>query len=266
MCYHDLTQIIKIMIKFILKKSWVLGFGIFAFSFCGVSYPKKSVAQDNVLLVNPVERPVVQRCFIEYNGKKLTECATVGDVTGINYAIDLSNGSIINTWRGAFIDATTMWTGRGQEQLAKPLGKVNIHSDKPAFAVLENESMKWPGSIQDGYVFKGYSLNESGRPIFSYILKGIGIEDQILPAEGNRGLTRTLTFTDSKGSENIEFLLAESKKIEKVSKSLYAVDESKYHIQIDEKKFRVLIKQEDDGFKLIAQPKKTKQINYSIIW
>lgn len=251
------------MITNTLKKRWVLITWLFTLS---LGLPTTLLAQEPILLINPVDHPIVQRCFIEYNHKKRTECAAVGEVSGVHYAIDLSNGSIINTWRGAFIDATSMWTSRGELQLAQPLGTVVVHSDKPAFALLDGKEANWPDSIQVGYDFKGYQLDESGRPIFSYHFKGVEIEDRIVPEKDNQGLMRSLTFTGLGNPIDLSFLLAESNKIERVAKNLYVIGDLGYYIKIDESKSKVFIKKEKDGFSLVTNANKNKQINYSIIW
>ena len=251
------------MIKDTLKKRWILVCWILTFILC---CPAALSAQEAILLINPTDQPIVQRCFIEYNNTKRTECAAVGEVAGVHYAIDLSNGSIINTWRGAFIDATSMWTDRGILQLAKPLGKVNVLSNKPAFALLGEKEVNWPDSIQEGYDFKGYQLDNVGRPIFSYTFKGIEIEDRITPEKEHQGLIRNLKFTNLEKPFYLSFLLAESNKIEKIGKNLYAIGDLTYYIKIDEGKSHVSIKKEKDRFRLVTQADKNKQINYSIIW
>lgn len=222
-------------------------------------------AQQRPLLLNPQKNVIVQRCFIQYNDTKKTECVAVGEVSGIHYVIDVANASILNTWRGAFIDVASMWTERGQLQLAEPLGKVNVHTSKPAFAILNNDT--WPNGVQAGYKFKGYSLDSIGRPTFLYSFDNYSVEDAIMPEKEHRGLHRELLFkSDIVNQVPISFLLAEATKIEKLRKNIYSIDDATYYIEIDEKKWPVNITHLNDKYMLITQSNKKQQINYSIIW
>lgn len=246
-----------------LNKSWRRAIGI---ALVGCCISTASLAQQNPVLINPIEETVVQRCFIEYNQQKKTECAAVGDPTGMHYVVDLSNGSILNTWRGAFIDAANMWVDRGQKQVVTPLGKVVVHSDKPAFAKMGSSDEKWPDSIQEGFIFKGYEVLASGRPVFNYLFKGIEIADKIEPESNHEGLKRTLSFENQGKPIDISFLLAESNTIKKVAKNLYAIGDLPYHIKINGSKGKVSIVKDEDRFQLVTQAGKEGEINYSIIW
>lgn len=224
------------------------------------------------IIVTPEKGTIVQRCFIEYDQKKRTFCVAVGEPGQIHYAMDLSQGAIINLWKGKFINATTMWTGRGQEQIAHPLGSEIELSRKPAFAILQNKDEAWPDSMEhkNNYHFKGYQLDEHGRPTFKYLFKGVLIEDKITPENNDKYLTRTLRINSGNDIKDLWFRLAESSQIELLPDGLYGIDDKSYYIKVDSStKEKPLIRKIKDGEELLipaALVNDQDQLKYSIIW
>ncbi len=225
------------------------------------------------IIMTPKDQVIVQRCFIEVGGIKRTFCVAVGDPGRIHYAMDLSQGAIINLWKGGFIDATTMWTSRGEEQLAKPLDENVIKlSSEPNFASLRNKQQSWPDSIQgrDKYQFKGYKLDEQGRPEFRYKFDGVTILDKIVPVDNNQSLTRTMKIKGENDESHIWIRLAKGQNIKKVKKSSYNVVDKKYRIDlVSNKKQKPIIRVVSGGMELIvpvAMNANQGEVKYSIIW
>lgn len=249
-----------------LKNKKIIEIGI-CMLYLLILFPKIGSSQSPSLILNPSEKNLVQRCFIEYDGKKRTECVAVGDISGIHYAIDISNGSIINVWRGGFIDVTTMWTDRGELQLAIPLGKKIILSDIPTFSLSKASNQPSSNSAQDNLSFKGYSLNSENRPIFQYRFNNCEITDKTEPGKDYKGLNRELKFNGPIESVfNTTAVLAEATKIEKINKNLYAINNQEYYILIDEKKHKVTLQNNQGKESLISIPNKGNSIQYSILW
>lgn len=227
---------------------------------------------DRPIILEPGKRTIVQRCFLADGEKKRTFCVAVGAPERIHYAMDLSQGTVINLWKGEFLDVTTMWTSRGEEQLAKPLGSVLELSTKPVFAILQNENAAWPDSmeVQKNYQFKGYQLDEQMRPTFQYLFNGAAITDRITATDNSRYFTRTLSVKGENSRKNLWFRLAEGSKIENLGKGLYAVNDKTYYIRINAVHgLKPVIRKIKNGEELLipaAFNHNQAQLEYSIIW
>lgn len=190
------------------------------------------------LMVTPLDKTVMQRCFLGEDHQKLTVCAVVGEPEQIHYGINLEQGAVIRLWKGDFIDATTMWESRGALQLARPMGSVISLPSQPLFAQLTNTQAAWPEFMQQGFAFKGYVLDKPGRPTFYYNFKGIQITDRTVPSENFRALTRTVQFENKAMENNLWIRLAAGTKIEKLEDGLYAINNKTYYIRLGSKKQR----------------------------
>jgi len=235
------------------------------------SVPKRRRPAPRPILLNPTNETIVQRCFIKYNGEKRTFCASVGDPSGIHYALDMSQAEILNVWKGGFIDATTMWDDRGVIQLAEPTGSKIEMDAKPTFALLNNLEKEWPDSIDhsQNFSFKGYSLNEKGQPLFKYVFNGTLIEDNIVP-ENEQFLTRTLLANTGEQTDKLWFLLGHGQQIEQIGRDLFSINNGQFYIKIHPGESRnVHTRKGKNGDELIAQavPAQNKlRLVYSIIW
>lgn len=242
---------------------------------CCCFFPYISSAQfdGKPIIMIPKDQVIVQRCFIEVEGIKKTFCVAVGDPGQIHYAMDLSQGAIIDLWKGGFIDATTMWTSRGEEQLAKPLGENIIKlPSEPNVASLQNKEQAWPDSMQtrDKYQFKGYKLDEQGRPAFRYKFGEVTILDKIVPVDNDQNLTRTMKISGENDQNQLWIRLAEGQSIKKTKKGSYHVVDKNYRINlVFNKKQKPIIRQASDGMELIipvAMKANQGEVKYSIIW
>lgn len=226
--------------------------------------------QDRQIIVTPQLKTIVQRCFIEDNLKKRTFCAAVGDPDKINYAMDLSQGALINFWKGGFIDATTMWTGRGQTQIAEPLGSTFEISPSPNFAILSHEKDKWPEKQSDKFKFKGYKIDASGKPTFLYTLDDFIIQDKTDPQEKGRFLTRTYQVSSGNRTSTLWFKLAEGTSIKQIGKDMYSINNNSYYIKYtNHQNSKAILRETSLGYELIVPlsgSKNQTEIQYSIIW
>ena len=223
------------------------------------------------IIVEPGKRTMVQRCFMANGLQKRTFCVAVGEPEQIHYAMDLSLGAVISVWKGSFLDVTTMWTGRGEKQLARPLGSTIELSSGPTVALLKNKDETWPDTIleRNNYQFKGYRLDKQNRPIFKYIIHGVAIEDRIIPENNVQYLTRTLTVNDKGNTKNLWFRLVKGSQIKLLPNGLYSIDNSSYYIGIKSKNKYPLIRKGPDGEELLVPVVLNEgqaQLSYSIIW
>ncbi|MBX3256442.1 MAG: DUF1080 domain-containing protein [Chitinophagaceae bacterium] len=221
------------------------------------------------LIVTPVNKTIMQRCFLGTKDHKMTVCAVIGEPGQIHYGINLEQGSIIRLWKGDFIDATTMWESRGEIQLARPLGSVISLPSQPQVAQLTNDQAPWPELMQQGYKFKGYFLDKQGRPVFNYTFNGLQISDRTVPSDDDRILTRTLQFDNNAAGNNLWIRLAAGDKIEKLEDGLYAINNKSYYLRLDGKKQRGAILRNINGREELLIPASalsTQGLTWSYIW
>ena len=210
---------------------------------------------------------VMQRGFLMHKDVKKTHCISVGTTNKVNYSYDLANGSLLQVWRGKFLDVTKMWYGRGGEQLGSPIGTPILFSGNPAIAILENENSVWPDAIIDADNYKqlGYELDNDGSPSFLTELHGSLIRSSFIPLDDSRGLKKVISV---EAKATIWHKIAEGSTIEKLSNNSYLIDDKNYFVELSEANQQELAIRTSEGKKelLVKIPVGKKEINYTIIW
>jgi mono/diheme cytochrome c family protein len=138
----------------------------------------------------------------------------VGLPGGMNYAFNAQNGSLAAVWKGEFVSIN--WKSQGAGDF-NPIGKhVSLPQDV-SFLPLAEAPAQWPllpplpsKEAPDNldptypreykYAYKGYSLDATDTPTFTYRSGDVAITDHIAPMDRapSQALRRTLTFTTGK--------------------------------------------------------------------
>lgn len=244
---------------------------ILVLCFCSLTITPISAQQNQEQIVlTPKNRTIVQKCFIELDGVKRTFCAAVGEPNKVHYAIDLSTGAIVKIWKGKFLDATTMWTGRGHEQLAKPLGnKILTMKSSPTFLFYDSVHHLNENVTSD---FKGYEVDDQGSPTFKYLVNGVEVVDRIWSTQGDtQKLHRKVKFSGNTASgQNIKFRLAQGSSIKRIKKNIFSINNNSYIITIRGKlrSEPVIQKTERDQSLIISLSgiRNSNELEYSIAW
>lgn len=183
-------------------------------------------------------RPVIYRNFIEGLSPR---GIAVGYPEGIGIAWDANSMSLSQVWKGAFIDASRHWIGRGQGK-QPPLGDqiLPLESAVPV-AELASIDAPWPNKTarKDGYRFLGYRLNSQGQPTFRYRLGEIVVDDTPVPFrdESNQvGIRRELKLSGS--ARNLILRVASANKLVQ-SGDTYSVDDQ-YSVQVSSDNLQVV--------------------------
>ena len=214
-------------------------------------------APEPLIAVKAQGNAEIIRSFMNHQGKKLTHVVSVGDPAQVHYAYDLMQGALLQVWRGDFLNATDMWHERGEPQTATALGApVLLAGNAPVY----DKTLK-KDSVTD-YQYKGYTLNASGQPTFSYQYKNLRITDMPAPAEQGRGLKRTLAII-GEGREKVMFRIAQGKSITPVGDGLYNIGNGSYFVQISQGLFPRIETYLDQQVLLLPG---NESIQFSIIW
>jgi hypothetical protein len=218
---------------------------------------------DMPLLVSARKEPAMLRAFLDYKGDRSlrrTHTIGVGDPSGMNYIWDNDLGAISCIWRGDFVDATSMWIGRGDGSF-KPLGDPIYLDNTPQLDVLNTLSAPFSEVYKDGdFRPRGYKINEDVKqPIFQYTYKGMDFTDALYPDALSNTLIRELKVTNA--DPNAYSRLAHGKSIVKTKDNEYLIDGDYYILSPKDVILRTVSNQQE----LIA-PLKSGSLRYSLVW
>ncbi len=171
-------------------------------------------------------RPTIYRNFVEGLSPR---AIAVGYPEQGNLAWDAGRLSLSMLWKGAFIDASKHWVGRGPGTQG-PLGDepITLESDVP-LARLDAPQSSWPtGSAHElGYRFLGYRLNADGQPTFRYRLGDVLVEDTPYPlVEDGRfaGFRREFTLSGPTTTD-LYWRVARGQNIVRQAAGAYRIDD-----------------------------------------
>jgi mono/diheme cytochrome c family protein len=181
----------------------------------------------------PAQEPIIHRTFMEGVGPR---SILAGFPERVHAAFDANIVRLAKVWRGRFFDGSGVASGRS-DKFFKPLGKDIINMPAgPAFAALESQSEPWPSpEMTDRNVggrFKGYSVDEQGRPRFRYELNGVKIEERVVPVLRPGGAILKREFTLNGSGKNFFLLAGSGKDVDHTSTTDWIVD-GDLEIQID---------------------------------
>jgi hypothetical protein len=229
------------------------------------------ISDPNVSSNDPVDPILIQangntllRSFVDLADKiRITHAVNVGSPEKVHYTYDLNKGAIVQVWRGEFLDATSMWHGRGDGS-ARPMGMLQRFG-KPVLSVerLSSPQAAWAeDTAGSGYRPKGYVLDGSDRPAFRYTVYGATINDATTVLENGQGLHREITLQGP--ASDLFVRIAAGKNIEAVSNGLYVLDDKTYYIRMDDDNTKPLIRDAAGGKELIVSLQ--NKIGYAILF
>jgi mono/diheme cytochrome c family protein len=134
----------------------------------------EGVERGRGLQIEVRDRPVVLRTFLESTGAR---GIAIGTPVGVHFAFDAQAVRMVEAWKGAFLDASGAWTGRGGSNL-RGRGPVVWKAPEGPPLVLSG----WPaahGWPEQKLRFHGYRLDSSGDPTLLYEIDGVHVAERI---------------------------------------------------------------------------------------
>lgn len=192
---------------------------------------------DPILL--EADSPTVFRSFMDLpldgrpGGERLTHSISVGDLKQLHYTYDMNRGSIVQAWRGRFLDVTPMWYSRGNGS-SRPVGSV-LNLGEPQLTVAKLQNPQQTGAVDTtgiNYKSLGYKLDANNLPTFMYSLHGTKVEDTPRLLDNAQGIQRTITF--EKPAKDMHVRLISGKRIERISKDLYMVGDKEFYLRLED--------------------------------
>ena len=211
------------------------------------------------------------RGFMWHQNRKKTLAISVGDPGNIHYSMDLKQGNLMYIWKGDFLDVTEMWHDRGEPQVAKPQGSVIELSGEPAVAMLLSKDATWPDSTNADFQFKGYSVDPQGHPAFRYLVNGVSVQDQLLPGDENRVLSRQMQLKSTgQAGGNLYCLLATGSRIVQLAEGVYAINDKAYYLELEgAKEAKPIIRQSKNRQELlvpVSWKDNQSMVRYRLVW
>ena len=217
--------------------------------------------------------PVLLRSFEWHRHSKRTTVMSVADPMGVHYSYDLAQGAPIFVWRGPFLETTQMWDGRGEDQIARPVGSTVDLSGTPTVAFLGDANAAWPDSLPDEREFTrlGFQLDKAGRPTIRSRVHGITVEDALRPDSSGPSLHRELRLhaPTSASTDGIYVLLAQGKTIARQSDGSYAVDDRSYLVTLPSGAAQPVLREQSGRAELLLPVRFDRgeaAVSYSIVW
>ncbi len=225
------------------------------------------------IYLNPGRETLMHRSFVDYQkdpstkSRRITHAISVGEPADVHYTMDLGTGALVQVWKGGFMNATPMWHERGNGS-ARALGSVIKLSDAPTIAYLTDKNGTWPATFEANiFKSKGYDIDQSGRPVFKYVVNGTEVEDRTYPEEEGKVLTREIKVNGQKQA-NLYCRIAEGVDITAMPDGTYTVDNKAFYVKVgDTGGAKPEIRNSGNRKELVVPiDAKSTGVKYSLIW
>ncbi len=207
--------------------------------------------------------PRLLRSFFEYEGTKLTHVLSVGSPASVHFSYDLASATLLQAWRGPFLDVTQMWHERGEPQLAVPLGSALTFPSAP---LLSRGDAAGPAADAPDPVYRGYELDENGYPSFRYEIGEVTLLDHLEVAGDGTEIRRSLKV---EGERNGLWLrLAVAKDITPLGHATYAIGDRSYYLTLGDAAADAVILRHRDGRQELMLPLSSDRssVTYAVKW
>lgn len=242
--------------------------GLRGFLLSDMEEMQRSTTVDPILVA--AEDTPILRSFMDLpGGYRITHSVSVGSPKKVHYTYDMDYGSLVQLWRGDFLNATPMWHSRGDGS-SRPQGSVEYFTNDPQLTIvrLSSKNGKWPEDTAGSHFRpKGYVLNDQDRPVFQYEVYNASIKDDIQVLEGGKGLQRKISIKNEAGNSGgqLYIRLAQGSTIQPLKKGMYLVDDKAYYLKIEDAGDGEPFVRTVDGHKELLLPVH-QQLTYSILF
>jgi hypothetical protein len=244
---------------------WVNGPGFREVSYASKSSSTTGNGTDPILV--SAETNTILRSFMDFakspksKRTRVVHAVNVGSPSKLHYTYDLDNGTILQVWRGEFLDATPMWHNRGDGS-SRPRGSVTVFGNEMTLGKVNGQSKWVTDTTGSGYRPKGYVLNENDVPTFQYMAFGSPVTDYI-SVVNDQYFERIIKVNNP--TSGLVARIANGESIEKISDGLYAVNGKAYYIQLADKKAKIELRNSDGQQELLI-PVNNGEVKYSILF
>jgi len=253
---------------------WVEGPGVERQALHDESASGASALPVNPIFLEPQLEPVVLRSFVRHRGTKRVVAVSVADPLGVHFSYDLAQGALLYAWRGPFLETTQMWSGRGEDQTAEPIGGAITFPGTPSLAFLASASAAWPDSVDERQFRRdGYLLDKGARPTFLYQLRGVVVEDMIRPAPDGLSLRRELHLRAppamAGASDALYVELGRGEQVTRDSDGSYVVGDRTFYITVPAGGAVPMVRRQGSHDELLVPVRFSRgeaTVAYNVVW
>ncbi|MEX0906532.1 MAG: DUF1080 domain-containing protein [Balneolaceae bacterium] len=180
------------------------------------------------------DKPLLRSFMDLPDGSRVTHAVSVSSLEKLHYTYDLNHGSLVQVWRGNFLNTTPMWYNRGDGS-SRPEGTVEHLVPNPSLAInkLESGEASWSDDTAGtGFRSWGYRLDKNDNPVFVYEIYSAVVSDEIRVVDDGRGLRRSITVENP--ADDLYIRLATGTTIERDENNQYLVDDHSYYLRLDD--------------------------------
>lgn len=217
------------------------------------------------IYVKAHEKPLLRSFMDLPNGTRITHGVSVSSLANVHYTYDLKHGTLVQLWRGNFLNATPMWYNRGDGS-SRPEGTVEHLIDEPSLSInkLESDQASWSSDTSGtGFRSRGYRLDKNENPLFNYEIYGANVSDEVRVVNDGRGVRRTILLENA--PDNLYVRLATGSSIKKGENNRYLIDDQSYYLQIDDSTDSEPIVRTVEGRQELIIPVQST-LNYTILF
>lgn len=211
------------------------------------------------------DKPLLRSFMDLPDGSRITHAVSVSSLEKLHYTYDLNHGSLVQVWRGNFLNTTPMWYNRGDGS-SRPEGTVEHLISKQSLAInkLENGQTAWADDTAGtGFRSRGYRLDKNDNPVFVYEIYGAVVNDEIRVVNDGMGVRRSITVEGS--SDDLYIRLATGSTIEKDENNWYLIDDHSYYLRLDDPvDSEPVVRTVEDHQELLVPVQST--LNYTILF
>ncbi|MEX1269197.1 MAG: DUF1080 domain-containing protein [Balneolaceae bacterium] len=180
------------------------------------------------------DKPLLRSFMDLPDGSRVTHAVSISSMEKLHYTYDLNHGSLVQVWRGDFLNTTPMWYNRGDGS-SRPEGTVEHLIPKPSLAIskLEKGQASWAADTAGtGFRSRGYRIDQNDKPVFIYEIYGAVVNDEIRVVDDGKGLRRSITVENP--PDGLYIRLATGSTIEKDENNQYLIDDHSYYLRLDD--------------------------------
>lgn len=207
---------------------------------------------------------------MNYSDKSQYLChvASVGFVNKTSLTVNTDKGSLLQLWKGGFLDMAPEWHERGVGA-GTPVGLLTKLSNLPSVASLPTATSAWPDSLPD-LKFKGYYTQQDQSVKFSYALgEAMAVDDVYSALNTLLGISRELKITSNTTLKSYYVLLISGSEVEASANNTFWIKDKNLMVILPENAVKASIMKGDGVQYLVVRlpdQEKTFSYKYSFLW
>ncbi len=197
-----------------------------------VSFPPNTNLQSPIY-VEVGGKPKLLRGFLNHLGEetKLTHTIAVGTPSEVHFAYDMNDARLVAIWKGNFIDATSMWRGRGTAAFDPDGATIWLKPGPILVQLKKDEQGSFEQDEASALKCNGYSIDKKDNlPVFNFSSDEGEIVNKLVPDTAANSLNNHLSYKGQPPA-NSYYSLAQGK-VKQLSDGSFAIGDHEYYLEV----------------------------------